>query len=443
MNRENIISYSKSLVKIISDSKDVEFILDLPLIYNSINFIVGDSGAGKTILNQCIINSLLRKKEDCIIVWLDYEFQSSVAKQRRIDILLEKYPSLIYIDAENYIIDHNSRIDDKIENIKNTIDKNEKRKKNEEINMLVKEKIENPADFVLRISSLFCNSNSDKDKIIFVIDSFEDVVENTSDDVRIKNFLRSLLNFCSHNATYIISHHIGKKQDITDSMRFRGSMVIKNKCASMLLIHSKEKETDTDNDYIYSIEILKLRAYASFSRKFFLTVSLGNDNDNDYVIKKVEKNYDVNTRQVIREAFFLLRSHKHMKKTDLVLSIHKETKVARERVRNIIDSNSDLFNVSVDRHNTQIYSIDINKIEQICLMSGIVVEEHLTIPKQQLIKTLDSVDDDMDLNIEIKNSSGVITVYKKKAAILNAIFSISDEDVVALIQNIKNAVSPF
>lgn len=400
---DKIIAKRKDIISEIQNADVPRFLLDdFPVVVGddeaTLNIIFGDAGVGKTLLNQSLMHSLLETWDDVIVVWFDLEYQSSVAKQRRVDYLLENFDNFYLLKVDDEII--------------------------EEFRKKFGKEFTN-ARFVYTLSKEFSETFTDK-KIVVFVDSLEDMIDDTSSDAEVKKIFTEFLRL--KRITFIFSHHINKKET-ANSLKFRGSMVIKAKLSSLVYIEKKEDVNDFEAEY--SIDIVKMRALWDGNRKILITI-----NKNDIKIQNINKNIDSFEKKVLKSAYFLLRKGE-MKKTDLIEAISKQIKANAKSVRAVIEKNSDLFDVYVLSHNKQIYRINAKRIDEFCVVIGI--DNSLSDTKKELINLLDSVDNAKKFakKFEVRRNDGSLVVHTVDS-IRNSIYKMSDNEASQIIQLIKN-----
>lgn len=398
---DELFNYASKLHKqIISEVENSQlpelFLDDFPFVLASqdeatLNMLFGDSGVGKTLLNQCLINSLLDNYDDVIVVWFDLEYQSSVAKQRGIHN--------INSDRFFYLATTSTAI--------------------EEYEKLTQKKF-TTSRFIYDLTKSISEHYKYKRCVVFV-DSLEDMLNDTSDDKEIKKVFSDMLRL--KGVSFVLSHHIAKA-DISTALRFRGSMVIKAKLSSLVYVEKKEDINDFEAEY--SLQIVKIRTLWEGNRK--ITVIIDKQNMR---IKNIDIMHDSTQKKVMREAYFLLKKHNKLKKTELIEMISKSIKISKESVRKIIDANSDLFTISVLSHNRQEYSINLKKIDEFCVVIGI--DNELSDTKKALIHLIDSVD---NAKFEVRRDDGSLVVHTVDS-IRNSIYKMSDNEANQIIQLIK------
>lgn len=400
---EKVLEGRGKIIAEIRASAEPKFLLgDFPVVMGdedaTLNIIFGDAGVGKSLLNQCLIHSLLEYSDEYVVLWFDLEYQSSIAKQRGVDYLLERFSNFYLLKVDEEMV--------------------------RAFTSEYRKEFTN-ARFVYALTKEFGERFKDKRIVVFV-DSLEDMIDDTSSDAEVKRIFSEFLNL--KRTTFIFSHHINKKET-ANSLKFRGSMVIKAKLSSLLYIEKKEDVNDLEAEY--SIDIVKMRALWNGNRKILVTI-----NKEEMKLQEVNKNLHSFERKVLRSAYFLLRKHKEMKKTELIEAIAKRVKANPKSVREVLDKNADLFYISVQSHNKQIYSINLKRLDEFCVAIGI--DNDLPDAKKDLIGLLDLVDDNTQFRVAL--SDNTIILYTKKS-ILNNIYKLTEEEVKQITDQILNSHS--
>lgn len=399
---ERVIENRNKIISEIENAELPSFLLDdFPIVLSTssatINIVFGDSGVGKTLLNQSLMHSVLEFYDDVYVLWFDLEYSADVSKQRGVHSLLKQYENFQLITVN----------DDVISTFKE----------------YVKKEYTN-ARYVYLLSKEASEMFPDK-KIIVVVDSLEDMIDDTSDDREIKRIFTELLRL--RRITFIFSHHINKKETAS-SLKFRGSMVIKAKLSSLLYIEKKEDINDFEAEY--SIDIVKLRTLWNGNRKIIVSIDKG-----DLRLKDINKNIDSFERKVIRSAYFLLRKS-DMKKTELIEAISKQVKANKQSVRNVIEKNNDLFSVSVGIHNTQTYSLNVDKLDELFVVAGL--DNDLSDTKKKIISIIDEFNEAGidDIRVVVRLNGSVIE-FKKLSTIKRSIYRLSEYEAGFILEELS------
>jgi len=387
-------THKVSLKKRIENAKDIEFLAGLPFPLSAVgenavlNMIIGDAGAGKSLKVRAVIGSILsdvRYKDD-IVVYVDLEFQEQIAKQRKFTELLD-YENFIYVDTE-------------------LLEKLKDKYKTKVASTTIK-------NFLFELTNIYNNS-----RIIVFIDSFEDFIDDTSNDTELKRVFRSLLSLKS--TTINFSHHISKNEISSNSMRFRGSMVIKAKLSALLYL--KEKIDQNDRESLINLEILKMRAFYQGAKAISIVI----DTDT-FKMKSIDIVADKEEISILKAIYFILKENGELKKTDLRDKVREKTKKSKAKVEAVISKYSDFFDVSIQNKNTHYYSLTTKKdvIDKYLAMLGLG-DSSLSDVKVNLLKELENIDDDKELNIEVKDERDTLIVYRDKKNIKSNIYTMSD-----------------
>ena len=400
---ERIKNKKNKIKEEIENVKPVKFLLNLPVVLSeeqaTINMILADAGKGKSLFNRSIIGSLI-DNEEFIFLYFDLEYIAQISKERKFNELLER-DNFYLITPED------------VEEIK------------EEAN------IKTTSLVIHKIVEEFVKAYKDK-KVIVFIDSFEDLIEDTSDDKILKRAFQKLLSL--KRTTFIIAHHIAKDITKTNAMRFRGSMVIKAKISSMLYITNRTKETDFEE--LFEIEILKIRAMYKPVKKLSVRLNL-----QDFKVLDVITETDTEEIFILKQAFFILKKERQLTKTELIKKVSEKAHKHKDKVRAVIERNPNLFETEKGEKRTIYYRLTTNKdnLDKYLAVLGLG-DSSLSEVKQELLEILDNMKDEEEINIEVKKDDGSLIVYKKVKSIKNDIYNMPDE-IAEQITNILKALS--
>jgi len=396
-----ITSQKESILIEIEEAKEPEFLLDLPIVLAeeqaTLNMILADAGKGKSILNRCIAGSIVNN-DNFVILYFDLEYIASISKQRKFNELQ---------NFDNFHLITPSMIEE------------------------VKEQtgIKTTATAVKEIIKSFTENLPDKKFIVF-IDSFEDLIFDTSDDKELKRILNGQY-LRLPRTTFIISHHIAKDPFKQNAMKFRGSMVIKAKVSSMLYLTTRSKENDFTE--LFELEILKIRAMYKPVKKITARLDLEN-----FKLENVSFTTNSEEIKILKSAFFILKKEQSLTKTQLIEKIKEQTGKAKEKIREAIDNNLGFFNIEKGEKRAVHFSITTNKssLDRYLAMLGLG-DSSLTETKEELLKELEDIPEDKDLNIEIETDKGTIAKYKLKKTIKNNIYNITDNEALKILEKLK------
>ena len=398
----SIINNKNNVYAEIVNAKDPEYLLDLPILISDdnsvLNMLLADAGMGKSLLERCIVGSVI-DDDRFVIIYFDLEYISSVSKQRRFDELLRR---------ENFFLIRHTDINDFRE----------------------KTNLKTTARIVYRILREFTEHYADK-KFLVIIDSFEDLVEDTSNDTELKRVLYALLSL--KRISYLIAHHIAKDALKSNAMRFRGSMVIKAKVSSMLYLTNRTKESDFEE--LFELEILKIRSMYKSVKKISIRL-----NFDEFKVKDISTTANNEEIKVLKEIYFLLRKEGVLTKTNLIKMLTEKLKKNKDKIREIIDKHLDMFDIEKGKRRTEYYSLTTNKsvLDKYLAMLGLG-DSSLSDEKANLLEELEKISDDEELNLEVKDERDTIIVYKDKRTIKLNIYKMSDFVASQILEKLRNA----
>lgn len=398
-----VVNSKNDLKTEILQAKEPNYIADLPVILAEVedmavlNMVMADSGAGKSLFSRSIVEYILSNYEDVIVIWIDLEYNASVSKERKIDYLL---------DFDNFYLITHKHISDLRE---------------------IQRKYRTVAGICNEIIKEFRERFNDK-RIFVIIDSFEDYIEDTSNDIEVKRHLFNMLSF--KGVSYLINHHISKDVMKSNSLRFRGSMVIKAKLTSLLYILKKEKEDDFT--ILFELELLKIRTYYPPVAKLIVRVDT-----ESFELKTVDISSDTEEIKVLKSAYYLLRKNVEMNKTELIETISKEVKKHKDKVRHIIDKNIEMFDVKKSVRRTEIFSLTKNVDVLDKYLSKLAIDNKITLKQVELLKELDNYDDNTVVNIELEVKDIGILLFTTIKSIKNYIYKLDDEEIDILLEKLR------
>lgn len=397
--------HNAELKQKIENAKHIEFLLNLPFPTANVgesaiaNMVIADAGAGKSLLVRGIIGNALEQYKNDIFVYIDLEFQEQIAKERKFQDLF-KYDNFIYIDTD-------------------LIDKLREKYKVKVTATAIK-------SFIKDLVDAYKES-----RVIVFIDSFEDFIEDTSNDTELKRMFQGLLSIKSLTVNF--SHHITKDEMKSKNMKFRGSMVIKAKLSSLVFLNEKIQQ---DMDITMSLEVLKMRAFYEGSNA--ITVTMNTEN---YNIKTIDIVADKEEIAILKTIYFTLLKEKRMKKTELRDAVRDKTRKSRAKVEAVLAKYSNFFDISVGEKNTQFYAITTNvemldKYLAVCGLGNSTFSEI----KQNLFDTCKSLQlSNIQQIAEIRTSlaNGSIRIYTNISSILNSIYQMSDDEADEVLQSLS------
>ncbi|MCF6340117.1 MAG: helicase RepA family protein [Sulfurimonas sp.] len=221
MNIFNNLSSMKYLLanKLTADdlTKEVEYLISNFLVVGSLNMIYAKAGMGKSFFTLSLSLALIKSRSIKQCIYLDADNSLTALKSRGIDLLIEKYPELIYI--------HSSKFDISPQEILNKLSTDAKQ-----------------------------NSNAFEDTL-FIFDSIRDYIGgDMNSDRDIIKIMQQLKDLREAGATIIYLHHTTKDSD-TDTPLFKGSTSFIDSVDCAFSLSSKR----TENRLNYQLLVTKDR----------------------------------------------------------------------------------------------------------------------------------------------------------------------------------------
>lgn len=409
--RQRAVKFGKTIkeicMKMIKEAKnkEVQFLFGMPFPIapvndTMLNMVIGDAGAGKSLLFRSLMENILRSEDfqDVIVIYLDLEFQDSVAAERNFDALLENERFFMHIPLS-------------VEKLKN-------------VYSVQKYSIA----FIKYLSDLISSDEYENKRFIVFIDSFEDFIDDTSDDRELKVIFRELQNL--KNTTIFFNHHI-TKSDIAKALKFRGSMVIKAKLTSM--VYLKEKIIPNDNEIGFVLEVLKMRV-ASEVRNVTAII-----NKDDFVLKTVKIVDDRDAIFILKNIYFVLVKEKEMLKTELVHIISKKTGKSKQKVMEVLSKHEKFFHISTKEKNAHVYSLtaDIDILNEYLALFGLGdISVTNSEAKRELLEYLEKRDPEEDINLEIRYEDKLY-VFPKVKTVRYEVHKLNDGLVKRILETLK------
>lgn len=349
-----IINFTK---EIIINAENPQFLLgDLeneenppfPVVLRGINLIVADAGMGKSLISRGLLERLKNRPDigDFGFVYADYEFDPSVAKERRFNELLEvlgdKFILLVPETEEEWskFFFENKGYIPYLEPEELEIFEKELAKIKKEEKLSFRQKV----FFAL----VFFQAHRFID-VIVVVDSLEDLIVNTSDDGEAKRFINIALS--RPNVTYIFNHHVRKAQGRENPLHFsfRGSQVWRGKAKSML--HIVDVTFEDDFTVSWEVYITKMRVkYIPGIRRLFVRL--------DTTTFDLAYHFNANREAVyiLRNIYFALKQHKEMKTKELIEYVRKKIKKSPNKVKEVLREFETYFHVE-NRGKAKVFSL--------------------------------------------------------------------------------------
>lgn len=387
----------------IINAKEPEYLLDLPIVLAEkngvaiLNMVLSDAGMGKSLFTRILLSDVV-ENDDVVVLYFDLEYIATVSKERNFQKLF---------DNNNFILIRYSDVDE----------------------IRQKTRLNTTATIVNNLIEGFKMRYPDK-KIVAIIDSFEDYIEDTANDTELKRVLYKALSI--KGVTYIINHHITKDEMKSNSMRFRGSMIIKAKVTSMIYLTERHKENDFEE--LFEFEILKIRTAYKPTRKLSVRVNL-----NELRIKDVIISSNNEEIYILKTAYFILKKEKKLQKTELIKLIAQKVNKNIDKVRNVIDKNIEFFNVEKGEKRTEYYSLNTNadKLDKLLALLGI--NNNFSEQKQTLFDMCKALQlNNIEQIAEIKtNSSSPIHIYTSLSSILNNVYKLSDSEADEILESLS------
>jgi len=372
-----------------SDIEDVEVktISSGFIVEEGINIFLAPAGSGKTLLLYTLLVNYLRKGLTC--VYIDFDNPVDLPKDRGlVDVIKNEglQDTLYYINTNHYL---------------RWVEKTKGKKKYTEFLKQIFRDI--PEGSVVFIDS---------------IQNFVDVNDQNQTTMFMK-FLRHLTNL--KKATVFAIHHIAKSTG-----RAKGHTQIEDMADSVYMVKAHKKNSLVES---WSLSVSKQR----YRTNTELTIKLLDDFD--FEVSDVAI-LDNTTLAILRYAVSLIRkSEGQMKQGDLRLAIKKKFEsVGNNRIHSILKEFTDkgLFVEITGVKNAKYYEVNEDSP-----YIKLLFENDLPEVKKELLNTLKEIDE-LAGDIEIKDKSGTVKIYKTKEAIKRDIYRMTDEQAKELLKQIES-----
>ena len=380
-----------------------------PSIYNGWiveggkNIIYGSGGVGKSILAFTNSLEILKNCEEFIVFYLDYDNPISLPKARGFLDILEEYKGrFIYINQAHLSDILNSSISVKLQlkRIKNKL---------KQILMFIRHTV--PPD----------------KKVLVVVDSLQRFV-----DINEQGEISTAFEYMDKTGyTYIILHHQNKLN------QFKGLTFIRDSVDSFYEVKSVERNND-GSIALHSIVADKRRFLTEQEITFkydFLEIK-------DIIYgASIEKEEAV----VLRTAVSILRNESDLlNQSNLVNKVKEKLEnFGAKKIRAIIKNyiGKGLFIEKTGANNAKYYEVNENSHYIPLLFNSDLSEVKKKI--LDIINELKNMNIDLDEDIEVKDSSGAIKVYKKLDTIKRDIYRMNDEVAKNILEKLNEIFEEY
>ncbi len=315
-----------------------------PIPETGISLVVADAGKGKSILVRGLVERL-KDNPNLGFVYADYEFDPSIAKQREWHKLADLEDRFILIIPQNE--EKFEKFFFKEKSYKQYLSNENLEEFEKLLALLYRDRRLTYRQKVFFAVAFFQSFRFEN--VLVIVDSLEDLVENTSDDTEAKKITRLADNY-RKNIAFLINHHVKKhSRDAIVKFSFRGSQIWRTKAKVMLYINDTTKEDDYT--LAYEIWITKIRvAYLTGVDKVYVRVNTENWTL-DYHF-----NADKEAVYILKHAFWILKNKGSLSKTEFREELKKRTRKGTQKVEEVLKDYEHFFQVKRNGR-TKIYSL--------------------------------------------------------------------------------------
>jgi len=372
-----------------------------PIPKNGITVITAKSGGGKSLLSRAILQKFL-DDPDTGIIYADYEFEKSVAKERKYSdfkkpIKEGRFTLLTQVNEEN---DWEVLIKGKL--YRQYLDPEELEDFEKELKIIQQAKLSERQKIFLSVIYFYSHRFID---VIVVVDSLEDIIANSSDDKEVKKFLEFILK--RPNITVIFNHHLRKAikgEQITEQDIVRGSRVIVNKAKAVLFITDTTDEDDFTKSY--EIKILKMRTkYLTGIDKVYVRVNTENYELTYHFNADREKIY------ILKQIYFTLKQYKELNTRELIEKVKEKARKSPNKINEVLKEYQSYFDITKHGRAT-IYRLPTgDKLFQLENLLGLEDKEYKQLVNS-IAEFIPKIPPDWEKEITLK--SGTVLKLNKK-----------------------------
>jgi len=259
-------------------------------------------------------------------------------------------------------------------------------------------------------------------KAIVVIDSLQKFVD-TNELSEVRPFFE-LLDKLTHKFTFIIIHHTNKEQ------KYKGLSFIRDTVDSMYYIKNTDKD---EKGYIKKHIVVA-------DKQRFLTETEITFKYDLFDIEEILFGVGLTKEEeiVLRTAVSIIRkSDTDLTQSELVKAIKDRVSVGEKKIRNILKTfvEKGLFTLQTGGlTNKHIY-----KVNEESPYLKLLFDNDLSEIKKELLNTLKELEE-LHEEIEIKDDTGSILIFKTPEAIRNHIWKMKDEEAKSILDKLKGNI---
>jgi len=375
-----------------------------PSIYNGWiveggkNIIYGSGGVGKSILAFTNALEILKKHEDFIVFYLDYDNPISLPKARGLLDVLEEYKGqFIYINQSHLNDILNSSISSKLQ----------------------LKKIRNKLKQILMF--IYHTVSSDK-KVLVIVDSLQRFV-----DINEQGEISTAFEYMDKTGfTYIILHHQNKLN------QFKGLTYIRDSVDSFYEVKSIERNNNGS---------ISLHSIVADKRRFLTEQEITFKYD-FLEIKEILYGASIEKEEavILRTAVSILRKESDLLNQSKLVNKVKEKlgNIGVKKIRFVIKSYIDkgLFIERTGVNNAKFYEVNENSH-----YLSILFDNNLSETKKEILSLIDELQKmhiDLDKTMEVKDKSGTFKTYKKLETIKKDIYRINEDMAKDILDKLNN-----